>query len=140
MAAACESVCALDHEVGTANRARELRLLASELEPLGQFAGDVHAVADLVLAASVVKTWSYLLLKYRASLARRPARATATGDDWRPSVETVTKSTGPDMCGSYHGPHVQWRRRCRVSSEDQLELHPERPVGGGRSAVTREQG
>src|SRR3954447_7445410 len=44
-------------------------------------------------AGSTVKTWSYLFLKYRASLARRPARASATGDDSRPVVETFTKST-----------------------------------------------
>src|SRR5690349_6116998 len=45
------------------------------------------------LAGSTVKTWSYLFLKYRASLARRPARASATGEDSRPTVETFSKST-----------------------------------------------
>src|SRR3954451_11548365 len=47
-------------------------------------------------AGSTVKTWSYLFLKYRASLARRPARASATGDDSSPVVETFTKSTTYD--------------------------------------------
>jgi hypothetical protein len=44
-------------------------------------------------AGDVVNTWPYLVLKYRASFARRPARASATGEDSRPWVETVTKST-----------------------------------------------
>ncbi len=48
-------------------------------------------------AGSVVKTWSYLFRKYRASFARSPARASACGEDSRPSVETVTKSTTYDM-------------------------------------------
>jgi hypothetical protein len=45
------------------------------------------------LAGSTVKTWSYLFLKYRASFARRPASASATGDDSSPTVDTVSKST-----------------------------------------------
>src|SRR5690242_9262658 len=48
-------------------------------------------------AGSTVNTWSYLFLKYRASFARRPASASATGDDSRPAVETVWKSTVYDM-------------------------------------------
>ncbi|RDI68038.1 hypothetical protein DFR76_102439 [Nocardia pseudobrasiliensis] len=46
-----------------------------------------------LLAGSTVKTWSYLFLKYRASFARRPASASATGEDSRPTVDTVSKST-----------------------------------------------
>src|SRR3954462_11224083 len=53
-------------------------------------------VASAVDAGSTVKTWSYLFLKYRASLARRPASASATGDDSSPVVETFTKSTTYD--------------------------------------------
>src|SRR5947209_16943648 len=44
-------------------------------------------------AGSTVKTWSYLFFKKRASFARRPASAAATGDDSNPTVETVSKST-----------------------------------------------
>jgi hypothetical protein len=53
--------------------------------------GDLFALA--LAAGSTVKTWSYLFLKKRASCARRPASAVATGDDSRPTVETLTKST-----------------------------------------------
>src|SRR3954469_24821547 len=42
-------------------------------------------------AGSVVKTWSYLFLKYRASFARSPASASATGDDSSPTVDTSLK-------------------------------------------------
>jgi len=40
-----------------------------------------------------VKSWSYSFLKYRASFARSQASASATGDDSRPMVETVAKSS-----------------------------------------------
>jgi hypothetical protein len=50
-------------------------------------------VVPASLAGSTVKSWSYLFLKYRASFARRPASASATGDDSRPVVETSLKST-----------------------------------------------
>src|SRR5690242_18902570 len=59
-------------------------------------------IAFLALAAgSTVKTWSYLFLKYRASFARRPASAGATGDDSRPVVDTVSKSTAYDIGRPY---------------------------------------
>jgi hypothetical protein len=45
-----------------------------------------------LLAGSTVKSWSYLFLE-AASFVRRPASATASGDDSRPLVETVSKST-----------------------------------------------
>src|SRR4030081_2055944 len=45
-------------------------------------------VAGALLAGSMVKTWPYLFLKYRASFARRPASAAAAGDDSRPTVDT----------------------------------------------------
>src|SRR5262249_61820612 len=39
-----------------------------------------HSMVDLaLLAGSTAKTWSYLFLKTRASFARRPASAAATG-------------------------------------------------------------
>src|SRR5689334_19077964 len=53
-------------------------------------------VAADSLAGSTVKTWSYLVLKYRASFARRPARASGTGDDSSPTLDTVLKSTSYD--------------------------------------------
>src|SRR3954447_9378435 len=69
-----------------------------------------HSIVFLALAAgSTVKTWSYLFLKYRASLARRPARASATGDDSRPTVETVLKST------AYAMPRKLPQRRCQAA-------------------------
>jgi hypothetical protein len=40
-------------------------------------------------AGSTAKTCPYLFLKYLASLARRPASASATGEDSSPAVETV---------------------------------------------------
>jgi len=46
-------------------------------------------VVFALLAGSTEKTWSNLFFKKRASLARRPASAAATGDDSRPTVETV---------------------------------------------------
>ena len=51
-------------------------------------------------AGSTVKTWSYLFLTKRASFARRPASAAATGDDSSPTVETVVKSTVQGMTHS----------------------------------------
>src|SRR5262245_13228428 len=54
-------------------------------------------------AGSVLKVRSYLFLKYRASLARKPASAFVTGEDQRPTVETVAKSTSYDMGGSLFG-------------------------------------
>src|SRR3954467_6470061 len=57
-----------------------------------------RSIAFLALAAgSTVKTWSYLFLKYRASFARSPASASATGEDSSPTVETSLKSTAYDM-------------------------------------------
>ena len=50
-------------------------------------------VALASLAGSTLKSMLYLLLKYRASFGHRPASAVATGDDSRPTVETVLKST-----------------------------------------------
>src|SRR4051794_12426550 len=49
------------------------------------------------VAGCTVKSWSYLFLKYRASFARRPPSAAATGEDTRPTVETVVKSTVWDV-------------------------------------------
>src|SRR3954447_5776461 len=57
-------------------------------------------VASASLAGSTVKSWSYLFFQYRASFARRPARASGNGDDSRPSVETSTKLTGSGMTRS----------------------------------------
>src|SRR3954451_7391151 len=54
-------------------------------------------VASASLAGSTVKSWSYLFLKYRASFARRPASASANGEDSRPAVETTWKSTASGM-------------------------------------------
>jgi hypothetical protein len=48
-------------------------------------------------AGLTVNTWSYLFFQYRASLARRPASASATGLDSRPTVDTFTKSTTYDI-------------------------------------------
>jgi len=55
----------------------------------------VYPVARLLClrGGSTAKSWSYSFLKYRASFARKPARAVATGDDSRPTVDTVLKST-----------------------------------------------
>src|SRR4030081_3922749 len=50
-----------------------------------------------LLAGSTVKTWSYLFLKERASLARKPASAPANGDDSSPIVDTFLKSTSYAM-------------------------------------------
>src|SRR5262249_35037794 len=52
-------------------------------------------------AGSVTKVCEYLLWKYRASLARRPASASTTGEDSRPTVETSLKSTAYDMAAGY---------------------------------------
>src|SRR5579875_618156 len=50
-------------------------------------------VAAASSAGSTVNVWSYLFLKYRASFARRPASAGATGEDSRLTVETFSNST-----------------------------------------------
>src|SRR6516165_2031374 len=50
-----------------------------------------------LLAGSTVKTWPHFLATKRASFARRPASAAVTGDDSRPTVETVLKSTAYDV-------------------------------------------
>jgi hypothetical protein len=47
-----------------------------------------------------VKVWAYLFLKYLASFARRPASASATGEDSSPVVDTSWKSTTYDMWAS----------------------------------------
>src|SRR4051812_9965083 len=61
-----------------------------------------HTIVSVAsLAGSTAKSWSYLFLKYRASFARRPARASATGDDSRPAVDTSLKSTTPAMVDSF---------------------------------------
>src|SRR4051812_11036727 len=44
---AVASVLALDHEVRTADRSRELGLLPRELELVGELVGDVHPVGEL---------------------------------------------------------------------------------------------
>ena len=44
-----------------------------------------------------MKAWSYLFEKWRASLARDPASAFATGESSRPVVETEVKSTASLM-------------------------------------------
>lgn len=98
----------LDHEVRTTNSAGELGLLPGELEG-GEFVGNVHPVreleSDCPLAAVLPRTagaseavttskvcW-YLFEKYRASFAHSPARASATGEDSSPSVETSLNET-----------------------------------------------
>src|SRR5215472_7722829 len=59
-------------------------------------------------AGSTVKTWPHLFLTKRASFARRPASAAATGDDSRPAVETLLKSTvqGTTHSRTRHGMSV----------------------------------
>src|SRR3954463_12095522 len=53
-----------------------------------------HLIVAFALGAgSTGKATAYLFLKYRASLARRPARASATGELSRPTVDTSLKST-----------------------------------------------
>src|SRR6266508_1967226 len=59
-----------------------------------------------LIAGSTVKTWSHLFLTKRTSFARRPASAAATGDDSRPTVETVSKSTAYGMAQSPYGMSV----------------------------------
>src|SRR5215470_4203092 len=70
-----------------------------------------------LLAGSTVKTWSNLFLKKRASFARRPASAAATGDDSRPTVETVLKSTVYGMT------HSRTRQRMPVYASRSLPLY-----------------
>src|SRR3954468_4975880 len=84
-----------------------------------------------LLAGSTVKSWSYLFLKYRASLARSPARAAATGDDSRPTAETLVKSTVDDKAAPYpppNRPFANGRLKPTASAQRSAALRG-RPLG-----------
>src|SRR5512140_1310921 len=91
-----------------------------------------RSTAFFALAAgSTVNTWSYLFLKYRASFARRPASAAATGDDSRPTVETVLKST---VYGMLHSRTRQGRFRFTSGRRLDVLCGHHRGTIGGQSA------
>src|SRR4051794_38754306 len=95
-----------------------------------------HAIVFFaLLAGSTTKTWSYLFLKYRASFARNPASAGATGDDSSPTVETSLKSTVYDMARAFHARRGPTIRRARVAGHaddrDRLPRRGRRRDGHG---------